>query len=119
MMTSYEQSAGSYNDYVYGDSVENQKKYGLGNYLYLTLSKQYYQKALQLSTNKEQKAVCSLMIFECDYYNFSALGFEEVDGVQVPRKFKPGREIYDFNSIYADTKVFKKFNCPLLEQFIN
>lgn len=119
MMTSYEQSDGSYNDYIYGDSVENQKKFGLGNYFYLTLAKDYYQKALQLSKNKEQKAVCSLMIFECDYYNFSSLGYEEVNGVQVPRKFLPGREIYDFNSIYADTKVFAKFNCPLLEQFIN
>jgi hypothetical protein len=119
MMTSYEQSGGSYNDYIYGDSIENQKKYGLGNYLYLTLAKDYYQKALQLSKNKEQKAVCSLMIFECDYYNFSTLGYEEVNGIQVARKFKPGREIYNFNSIYADTKVFKKYNCPLLEQFIN
>ena len=119
MMTSYELSGGSYNDYIYGDSVENQKKYGLGNYYYLTLAKDYYQKALQLSKNKEQKAVCNLMIFECEYYNFSTLGYEEVNGIQVPRKFKPGRDIYDFNSIYADTKVFAKYNCPLIEQFIN
>ncbi len=119
MMTSYEQSEGSYNDYIYGDSSENEKKYGLGNYLYLNLAKNYYKKALELSKNKEQKAVCSLMIFECDYYNFASLGYEEIEGVSVPRIFKPGREIYDFNSIYADTKVFIKFNCPLLEQFIN
>ena len=119
MMTSYEQSERSYNDYIYGDSSENEKKYGLGNYLYLNLAKNYYKKALELSKNKEQKAVCSLMIFECDYYNFASLGYEEIEGVSVPRIFKPGREIYDFNSIYADTKVFIKFNCPLLEQFIN
>ncbi len=119
MMTSYQQSAGSYNDYIYGDSTENHKKYGLGNYLYLTLAKDLYQKALQLSKNKEQKAVCSLMIFECDYYNFSSLGYEDINDVLVPRKFKPGREIYDFNTIYADTKVFKKFSCPLIEQFVN
>jgi hypothetical protein len=120
MMTSYEQSGGSYNDYIYGDSLENQKKYSLGNYFYLTLAKDYYQKALQLSKNKEQKAVCSLMIFECDYYNYSTIpSIIGLDGVAIAPKFKPGREIYDFNSIYADTKVFKKFNCPLLEQFIN
>ena len=114
MMTSYEQSSGSYNDYIYGDSLENQKKFGLGNYFYLNLAKKYYQKALELSNSKEQKAVCSLMIFECDYYKFSTS--QTVDGV-FPA-FKPGNEIYDFNTIYADTKVFKKFNCPLLEQFV-
>jgi hypothetical protein len=120
MMTSYEQSGGSYNDYIYGDSIENQKKYGLGNYFYLTLAKDYYQKALQLSKNKEQKAVCSLMLFECDYYNYSTIpSIIGLDGIAIAPKFKPGQEIYDFNSIYADTKVFKKFNCPLLEQFIN
>ncbi len=119
MMTSYEQSDASYNDYIYGDSNEKKKKYGLGNYLNLTLAKQYYQKALQLSKNKEQKAVCSLMLFECDYYNYGSQGSTIVNGVFVPPIFKPGLEIYAFNTIYADTKVFEKFNCPLLEQFIN
>ena len=118
MMTSYEQSEGSYNDYIYGDSSEKEKKYGLGNYLYLNLAKDYYKKALELSNNKEQKAVCSLMIFECNYYNFASLKYEDIEG-SVSRIFKPGREIYDFNSIYADTKVYKKYNCPLLDQFIN
>ena len=118
MMSSYELSAGSYNDYVYGDSTENQKKFGLGNYYYLNLSKDYYQKALRLSKNKEQKAVITLMVFECDYYNFSSLGYQEIAGVQIPRKFNPGPEIYAFNTLYADTKVFQKFNCPLLEQFM-
>ncbi len=115
MMTSYEQSGGSYNDYIYGDSTKNQEKYGLGNYLYLILAKKYYQKALQISKNKEQKAVCSLMIFECDYCSFSTNSYVG----DVPPKFKPGQEIYDFNSIYSNTKVFAKYDCPLLEQFIN
>ncbi|MBC7641072.1 MAG: hypothetical protein H7174_01840 [Flavobacterium sp.] len=114
MMTSYELSGGSYNDYLYGDSSENHKKYGLGNYLNLNLSKQYYQKALKLSKNQEQKAVCSLMIFECDYDNSNNF---YVDGIL--KNFKFGNEIYDFNSIYKNTKVFAKYNCPLLEQFVN
>ena len=113
MMTSYELSGGSYNDYVYGDSSENKKKYGLGNYLSLNLAKEYYQKAFQLSKNNEQKAACSLMIFECDYNNSNNF---YVDGIL--KNFKFGNEIYDFNSIYKNTKVFAKYNCPLLEQFL-
>ncbi len=116
MMTSYEQSGGSYNDYIYGDSLENQKKYGLGNYLNLNLAKEYYQKALQLSKNKEQKAVCSLMIFECDYYNQTAYTYNE-EGNFIP--LYKGNEIKNLYSIYEDTKVFKKYNCPLLENFID
>jgi hypothetical protein len=116
MMTSYEQSGGSYNDYIYGDSLENQKKYGIGNYLNLNLAKEYYQKALLASTNKEQKAVCSLMLFECDYYNNSAFTYDKEGKFTVLYK---GNAIKDFYSIYEDTKVFKKYNCLLLENFIN
>jgi hypothetical protein len=116
MMTSYEQSGGSYNDYVYGDSLENEKKYGLGNYLNLNLAKEYYLKALQLSNNKEQKAVCSLMIFECDYYNQSAYTFNEAGDFIILYK---GNEIKNLYSIYKGTKVFDKYNCQLLENFIN
>jgi hypothetical protein len=116
MMTSYEQSGGSYNDYIYGDSTENEKKYGLGNYLNLDLAKEFYQKALLSSTNKEQKAVCSLMLFECDYYNNSAFTYDKEGKFTVLYK---GNAVKDFYSIYEDTKVFKKYNCPLLENFIN
>ena len=116
MMTSYELSGGSYNDYIYGDSENNQKKYGLGNYLNLNLAKQYYQLALQKSVNKEQKAVCTLMIFECDYYKFS--GANAYNYSNIPMKFIPGIEIYNFNTIYKNTNVFRKYNCPLLVQFL-
>ena len=116
MMTSYELSGGSYNDYIYGDSENNQKKFGLGNYLNLNLAKQYYQLALQKSVNKEQKAVCTLMIFECDYYKFSGANAHNYS--DIPMKFILGIEIYNFNTIYKNTNVFKKYNCPLLEQFL-
>jgi hypothetical protein len=68
------------------------------------------------STNKEQKAVCSLMLFECDYYNNSAFTYDKEGKFTVLYK---GNAVKDFYSIYEDTKVFKKYNCPLLENFIN
>ncbi len=116
MMCNYEMSGGSYNDYIYGDSLENQKKYGLGNYLNLNLAKQYYKKALLASTNNEQKAVCSLMLFECDYYNGSAFKYDK-EGKFI--SFYKSNEIKNLYSIYNKTKVFQKYNCPLLENFIN
>ena len=120
MMTAY--GTGSYfgdgySDYVFGRSrSEREKKYQNGNYLNCNLAKNYYQKVLFLSKNKEEKAMASLMIFECDYVSFAVttnfLGTENV-------KFRPGKEIYSFNSVYRNTKTFKRYNCPLLQDFIN
>jgi hypothetical protein len=119
MMVSYGWSGYSgdnYSDYIYGrNRLEREKKFQRGNYYNCSLAKMYYQKALFLSKNKEEKALASLMIFECDYVSFSAkanmLGEENL-------RFKPGEEIYTFNSAYKNTQTFKKYNCPLLQDFI-
>jgi hypothetical protein len=119
MMTAY--GAGSYfgdgySDYVFGrNRSEREKKYQDGNYLNCSMAKNYYQKALFLSKNKEEKALASLMIFECDYVSFATANFLGVENV----KFRPGKEIYSFNSIYRNTQTFKRYNCPLLQDFIN
>lgn len=119
MMVSYGWSGNSsdnYSDYIYGGNrSERETKFQRGNYYNCSLAKMYYQKALFLSKNKEEKALASLMIFECDYTSFSAnttmLGLENLS-------FKPGEEIYSFNSTYKNTQTFKKYNCPLLQDFI-
>jgi hypothetical protein len=120
MMTSYGMGSNfgdGYWDSVFGGNrFEHEKKYQKGNYLNCNLAKDYYQKVLFLSKNKEEKALASLMVFECEYVSYALtnnfLGVENA-------KFKPGKEIYSFNSVYRDTKTFKKFNCPLLQDFIN
>jgi hypothetical protein len=119
MMTSYGWSAyfgDGYSDYIFGrNRSEREKKYMNGNYFNCNLAKGYYQKALFLSKNKEEKALASLMIFECDYVSFAIINnFSGDENL----KFKPGKAIYSFNTIYRNTQTFKKYNCPLLQDFI-
>ena len=119
MMTSYGWTSGfgdGYSDYVFGGNrSEREKTYQNGNYFNCNLAKSYYQKALFLSKSKEEKALASLMIFECDYVSFAAMtNLSGSDNL----KFRAGKEIYSFNSIYRNTQTFKRYNCPLLQDFI-
>lgn len=117
MMTAYDWTSGeSYIDYIYGDNTEIEKKYQNGNYYNLTMAKLYYQKALQMSKNNNEKALASLMIFECNYYDFYA---NYVYSDQEKVLFKAGQELHDFYSVYSRTANFKKYNCPLLDSYIN
>ncbi|RXM46624.1 hypothetical protein BOW55_13855 [Flavobacterium sp. YO12] len=118
MMTAYDWTSGeSYVDYVYGDNTENEKKYQNGNYHNLKMAKMYYEKALKMSKNTNEKAMASLMIFECNYYNHYADLVSAEDEEKNP--FKAGKELVNFYSIYKTTPIFKKYNCPLLKSFIN
>jgi hypothetical protein len=119
MMTSYGWSSNfgdGYSDYVFGGNrSEREKKYQNGNYFNCNLAKNYYQKVLFLSKSKEEKALASLMIFECDYVGFdSSSSLSDVEN----DKFIHGKEIYIFNTVYRNTQTFKKYNCPLLQDFI-
>ncbi len=115
MMSAYDWTSGeSYTDYVYGDNTENKKKYQNGNYFHLNTAKMYYQKALKMSKNNNEKAMASLMLFECNYYAYYA------DFIDDKRPaFKAGKELRDFYSVYKTTSTFKQYNCPLLKSFIN
>lgn len=118
MMTAYDwSSGGSYIDYIYGDNAANEKKYQNGNYHNLKMAKMYYEKAFKMSKNTNEKAMASLMIFECNYYNHYAdlVSTEEEE----KNPFKAGKELVNFYSIYKTTPTFKKYNCPLLKSFIN
>ncbi|MEG2102126.1 MAG: hypothetical protein RRY99_11530 [Flavobacterium sp.] len=118
MMSAYDWTSGeSYTDYVYGDNSANEKKYQNGNYYNLKMAKIYYEKALKMSKNSNEKAMASLMIFECNYYNHYAdlVSTEEEE----KNPFKAGKELVNFYSIYKTTPAFKKYNCPLLKSFIN
>lgn len=118
MMLAYDWSSGSdsYIDYIYGENSETEKKYQNGNYYSLKLAKFYYEKALKLAKTRDQKAMASLMLFECNYYGFYA---DYVAVEDKPSPFKAGKELYDFYSVYKTTSTFKKYNCPMLQSFIN
>lgn len=118
MMSAYDWTSGeSYTDYVYGDNTEKEKKYQNGNYYNLKMAKIYYEKALKMSKNSNEKAMASLMIFECNYYDHYAEIITEEEEKKNP--FKAGKELVNFYSIYKTTATFKKYNCPLLKSFIN
>lgn len=118
MMVAYDWTSGeSYVDYVYGDNSENEKTYQKGNYYSLTMAKMYYEKALKMSKNNNEKALASLMIFECNYYNHYANIVSAEEEAKNP--FKAGQELVNFYSVYKTTPTFKKYNCPLLQSFIN
>ncbi|CAD0006347.1 hypothetical protein FLAT13_03274 [Flavobacterium salmonis] len=117
MMTAYDWTSGeSYIDYIYGDNTDVEKKYQNGNYYNLTMAKLYYEKALKMSKNNNEKAMVSLMIFECNYYSYHA---DHVYSDQEVVPFEAGQELEDFYSIYSNTANFKKYNCPLLDSYIN
>jgi hypothetical protein len=117
MMTAYDWTSGeSYVDYVYGDNSENEKKYQKGNYYNLTMAKMYYEKALKMSKNTNEKALASLMIFECNYYNHYANIVSAEEEEKNP--FKAGQELINFYSVYRKTAAFQKYNCPLLESYL-
>jgi len=118
MMVAYDWTSGeSYVDYVYGDNTENEKLYQKGNYYGLTMAKMYYEKALKMSRNNNEKALASLMIFECNYYSHYANLVSAEEEEKNP--FKAGKELVNFYSVYKTTPTFKKYNCPLLQAFIN
>ncbi|URC11114.1 hypothetical protein [Flavobacterium sp. B183] len=117
MMTAYDWTSGeSYVDYVYGDNSENEKKYQNGNYYNLSMAKMYYEKALKMSKNTNEKALASLMIFECNYYNHYANIVSAEEEEKNP--FKAGQELINFYSVYRKTTAFQKYNCPLLESYL-
>lgn len=120
MMSAYDWSNSNYNnypDYVYGgDNFDSELKYQEGNYYNLKLAKKYFQKALNLAKNDEQKAMASLMLFECNYYAYYSSG-NRLGNEQF--LFGKGSDIFNLNKFYANTKVFKRYKCPLLEMYIN
>ena len=118
MMVAYDWTSGeSYIDYVYGDNSEQEKAYQKGNYYSLTMAKMYYEKAMKMSKNKNEKAFASLMLFECNYYSHYANIVSAEEEEKNP--FKAGKELVNLYSFYKTTPTFKKYNCPLLESCIN
>jgi hypothetical protein len=117
MMNAYDWTSGeSYVDYVNGLKSENEKKYQKGNYYNLTMAKMYYEKALKMSKNTNEKALASLMIFECNYYNHYANIVSAEEEEKNP--FKAGQELINFYSVFRKTDAFQKYNCPLLESYL-
>ena len=61
-----------------------------------------------MSKNNNEKAMASLMIFECSYYGHYAnmVSAEEAQKI----RFKAGKELVNFYSIYKNTNI-QKYNC--------
>ncbi|UPZ14023.1 hypothetical protein [Flavobacterium humidisoli] len=128
--------------YKSGDNKN--EKYQNDNYCNLKMAKMYYEKALKLSKNDEEKALANLMIFECNYYRYEFSGFNSYALDYFPYKysgfyidpvyyifypfynydfgigkFKGVKELTNFYTVYRSTETFKKYNCPTIENFIN
>lgn len=107
----------TYSDYVYGENnYDAEMMYHNSNYYRCTLAKMYYEKALKMSKSKDDKALASLMIFECNYYDYYR---DFTISADERTAFKTGKEITDFYTVYNTTNTFKQYNCPLLKAFIN
>jgi len=139
MMVSYYWHEG----FGFNSKTENEKKYQDYNYYCLTIAKEYYQKALKMSEDKNEKAIASLMIFKCNYAKYKSTGFNSYDFNYFPllnkanikyhlfyelfypyndrdnESFKGIQELVNFYSIYKSTDAFKKYDCPLLREFLN
>jgi len=126
--------------FEYENKIENEKKYQNDNYYCLTIAESYYEKALKMSQDKNEKALASLMIFKCKYAKYKSTGFNSYEMNYFPvsnmlyryplfyenfypknddRNFKGLQELVNFYSIYNSTETFKKYDCPLLREFIN
>jgi hypothetical protein len=116
MMCAYYQGNLYYDAYFGGITPETESMYTAGNYTNLTLATAYYQKALAAAKNDEHRAMASLMLYVIgnpeDYNNYHYWGDEEKE------KHEPGDYLLDFYGKYKDTKVFRKFSCPELEQYL-
>lgn len=128
-----------FDDYKYVSNAENKNS----NYYCLTTAKEYYQKALKMSNDENEKALASLMIFKCNYLNYRQTGFNSYhanyfsdhnyDRIKYDfyyefyypyhqdsaDNFKGVQELLNFYSVYKSTDTFRKYNCPMLKEFIN
>lgn len=112
-ISSYEDTDATSFYYYMADPAIRKKNFQNGNYYGCTIAKEYYKKVLEnKKSNKEQKAMALLMIHIC---NENAFSFKEYDSKVT---YKAGKELYEFYSDYSDTKIFKRYSCPLLESYI-
>lgn len=121
MMTAYSTSYGDsdYSDYVFGSNEINKVKFQSGNFYNLNLAKYYYNKALKAAVNDEQRALANLMLFECDYriynrnleWSYNKLNKDMSEEIEF-------KSIKVFYNLYNNTKTFRRYNCPLLQEFI-
>lgn len=98
-------------DDIFGDLGKVRKDSPNKNYISCSLSKEYYQKALQFAQNDEQKAMANFMIHVCDYHAF-------LNEKQIHNKYKANQSLKDFYGKYQNTDVFRQFECPLMESFL-
>lgn len=120
MMTQYGKD-NFYSDYVYEALPPQSVKEPLRqNYYTCSLAKYYYRKVLQVSKDKEQKALASLMLFECEFYTADADNYysSDMDYFEAKSKNMNLQSLRDFFTLYRNTKTFRQYHCPLLDEFM-
>jgi hypothetical protein len=125
MMCAYERSSWNiftegYLGEIFGKISEKREKIQKGNYLKCSLSKEYYQKALQFAENDEQRAMASLMIHQCEYNAF-LIGLDKsstLNRSENGKDYKGKKSLKDFYHKYSHTAFYQQFECPLLEEYL-
>ena len=113
----YGDDYGSELDYTFGPMHDNKKRIHHGNYYHCNIAWQYYQKALETATNKEQKATAVYMLHNCEYDKY-LLGKGNQYDPDNKIKFVADNYLKDFYSLYRNTKTFEDYHCPILDDFV-
>lgn len=107
--SNYDEREYNYIDYIYlSNTFKIENDYQFGNYKKCNLAKMYYQKALKMAKNNEDKAMANIMIYECDYHRH--LYMNKKDN-QYDRKFRPGNELKNLCKYYSHTNTFLNYQC--------
>jgi hypothetical protein len=96
--------------FEYGEATPHKK------YLDCSRSLEYYLKALNATTDKERKAVCTFMAAKCEQNEYFITRQNE-DGVD----FKAGKYFKDLKTQYASTNYYKEVlkECGYFRTYVN
>ncbi|MEY5049343.1 MAG: hypothetical protein RLZZ175_2702 [Bacteroidota bacterium] len=93
-------------DYGHNEYYNN---FGITEDFYdLTNAINCYKSAIKVAKNNEQKALATLMISKCLEQDFTVFN-----------KSFSTKYLKDFYGKYKNTATFKKYNCPLLKEYLN
>jgi hypothetical protein len=103
-------------DYLFGPIYDKMNLTMQGNYYHCNIAQDYYKKALQTTSNKEQRALILYMLHNCEYTNYILSGMEH-PYTENNTKFQADQYLRDFYLHYQNTDAFAELHCPLLDYF--
>jgi len=125
MMTVLSQSSSHFESYfpnfdngIAPNSALHKNKDSYDAYYGCTRAAHFYKKAYESTKNKEKKAFAALMLHICDYNAYINVNFydDEYLDYQEP-KYVISNYLKEFYTTYRTTATFKKYQCPLLDDF--